>query len=92
MEASSSPTTAAEDVSKSPPKAGQSKSQPNDQTTSTMIAAAFNQSTEGSATSDPYDKVKPISKKSFEEDTTVKQGGDSTEGPSSNTAQEEKLQ
>ena len=35
-----------------------------------MIAAALNQSTEESATSDLYDKVKPISKKSFEEDTT----------------------
>ena len=70
MEASSSPTTDAEEAGKTPPKAGQSKSQPNDHTTSTMIAAALNQSTEESATSDLYDKVKPISKKSFEEDTT----------------------
>ena len=34
------------------------------------MIAAFNQSTEGSVNSDPYDKVKPVSKKSFEEDTT----------------------
>ena len=72
VEASSSPTATAEEGVKSPPKAGQSKSQPNDQIEQAMIAAAFNQSSiEGSVTSDPYDKVKPISKKSFEEDNTT---------------------
>jgi hypothetical protein len=91
VEASSSPT-ATEEGAKSPPKAGQSKSQPNDQIAPAMIAAAFNQSTEGSVTSDPYDKVKPISKKSFEEDTTDKQGSSTTEEPSANTAHQEKYQ
>ena len=90
VEASVSPTNAEDGDGKTPPKVGQSKSQQNDQTTLTMIAAAFNQSTEGSVTSDSYDKMKPISKKSFEEDKTGKQCVSPTEEAQASTAQEER--